>query len=119
MVISDFFIGFHDTILFTWGSVALIAVLGFWVRRHKNIITVLSFGFFAAILFFIITNFGTWLMSGLYPLTSSGLEECFILAVPFFRATLFSTVIYSLILFGAYEILAEKIKATKLAGFIS
>ena len=118
MIISDLFIGLHETILFTWGSVALISVLGFWTRHHRNPISILSSSLVSAALFFVITNFGTWLMSNLYPLTLDGLKECFILGVPFFRATLLSTIVYSFAIFGLYEFSAVRIKETKLANVL-
>ncbi len=113
MIISDFFIGFHDTILFTWGSVVLISILGFWTRRQKTSITILSSSLLAALIFFVLTNFGTWLCSNLYPRTRAGLKECFILAIPFFRTTLLSTVIYTFVIFGLYEIVGRKVKETR------
>ena len=114
MIISDFFIGFHETILFTWGSLALISILGFLNRRHKNSITILSSSLLAALLFFVLTNFGTWLLSNLYPRTLDGLKECFILAIPFFRTTLLSTVVYTFVIFGLYETVAQRVKETRL-----
>jgi hypothetical protein len=39
--------------------------------------------------FFLISNFGVWLGGGLYPHTLSGLVDCYTLALPFFRGTLF------------------------------
>ncbi len=118
MIISDLFIGLHETILFTWGSVAAISIFGFWLRRNRNPINILSTSLFSAVFFFLVTNFGTWLMSNLYPRTLSGLQECFILAVPFFRATLVSTIVYSFAIFGLYELVAVGIKETKLANVL-
>ena len=115
MILSDLVIGLHETILFTWGSVALISILGLWTKHHRNPVTILSSSLVSAVLFFVITNFGTWLLSNLYPLTLDGLKECFILAVPFFRATLLSTIVYSFAIFGLYEFAAVRIKETKLA----
>ncbi len=115
MVVTDSVIGFHDTILFTWGGVALIALMGHWLKRHKTASNTVMLSMSSAILFFIVTNFGTWLISGLYPMTLDGLKECFILAVPFFRATLISTLVYSAVLFGTYELAAKNLKSTKFA----
>ena len=42
MVISDFIIGFHDVMFFTWGSIVLISVLGLWLKERKNFVTVLG-----------------------------------------------------------------------------
>lgn len=114
MVISDIFIGFHDTILFTWGSFVLIALIGLWVREHKRVATILTSSVISAILFFIITNFGAWL-SVLYPHTWQGFIDCYTLAIPFFRNTLLSSVIYSVVLFGTYEFIALRVKGTRFA----
>lgn len=118
MIISDFLIGWHETILFTWGSVILISVLGFWTKHRKNPVSILSSSLISAVLFFVLTNFGTWLLSDLYPLTWDGLSECFIMAVPFFRATLLSTLVYTLVIFGLYEVVATRVKKTQLASVL-
>ena len=118
MILSDIIIGFHSTILFTWGSVILLTFLGIWLKNNKSpkIITISSLA--ASVIFFFITNFGTWLMGDLYPLTAEGLKECFILAIPFFRATLSSTLVYSALFFGIYELLASRLQQGKLAGVL-
>ena len=118
MVISDIFIGLHETILFTWGSVALISILGFWTKHHRNPVAILSSSLFSAVFFFAATNFGTWLMTDLYPHTLKGLQECFVLAVPFFRATLLSTLVYTFVIFGLYEMVAARVKKTQLASVL-
>ena len=115
MVFSDLIIGFHNTILFTWGTMALITFLGLWLRQNKNPITILGMSLISSVIFFIITKFGSGIMPGLDPPTWEGLQQCYILAIPFFRATLLSTVIYSFIFFGAYEFIAHRVKGTKLA----
>ena len=119
MIISDFFIGMHDTIIFTWGSFVLIAVIGLWVRNHKNLITILGSSAVSAILFFVVTNFGVWLI-GRYPHTSyphtiEGLSVCFTAALPFFRNTFLSSLLYSAVLFGSYEFIASRVKETRFA----
>ncbi len=115
MMLSDIVIGTHDTMLFTWGSFALIAMMGLWVRNHKSPATIVGSSPFSAILFFIITNFGVWLAGSLYPPTAEGLSSCFIAAVPFFRNTLLSSLGYSLVLFGSYELIAHRVKNTRFA----
>ena len=104
MVISDMLIGFHHTFLFTWGSMILIGIIGLCVRNHKNWGTILGSSLLSAILFFVISNFGVWIMGDhLYPQTARGLRDCFIMAIPFFKNTLLSTVIYTVVLFGSYQ----------------
>lgn len=113
MILSDLAIGLHDTIFFTWGSIVVISALGLYLRSRKNVRNVLLYSMASAIIFFVVTNFGAWVM--MYPKTWAGLQECFTLALPFFRWTLLSTVIYSAVLFGGYEILAQWVAKTRWA----
>ncbi|MBI5416125.1 MAG: hypothetical protein HZA29_04850 [Candidatus Omnitrophica bacterium] len=118
MMVADVFLGLHDTILFTWGAVAVVAVLGLWARKNKSVVTIAGSSLLSAVLFFLITNFGVWLVSGMYAHTPAGLWECFVLAVPFFGNTLSSTVIYTAVLFGAYEWAARQVQNTRLAHIV-
>ena len=106
MAISDIFLGFHDTMVYTWGSILLISLIGIWLKRNKNWVNVASASLFSSILFFVVTNFGAYL--SLYPHTLAGLQECYIAAIPFYRSTMVSTVAYSLVLFSAWEFLLAR-----------
>jgi hypothetical protein len=57
------------------------------------------------VLFFVVTNFGTWLLSGMYPMTASGLTACFVAAIPFFQNTVAGDLFYSGVLFGGFALL--------------
>lgn len=113
MVISDLFLGLHEAVLFTWGSVLLISLLGQWEKSAKSLPRVFGKSIAAAVLFFAVTNFGAWLT--MYPLTMDGFVRCYMLAIPFFRNTLVSTVVYSGVFFGVYEMVARRVRDTKLA----
>ena len=113
MFVSDLFLGFHDTMLYTWGSVILISMFGAWMRPYNKFSNFLFAGTGSAVVFFIITNLGAW--PTLYPLTWQGLSECFVAAIPFFRNTFVSTVVYSVVFYGAYEIIASQLKKTRWA----
>lgn len=113
--VTDIILGFHKTMFFTWGSVALIVLMGFAVQKNKNWVTVLGGGLFSAILFFIVTNFGVWMMTGMYPLTVAGLTECYVAAIPYFRSSLVSTLLYGFILFCGYEVMAAQVRNTRLS----
>ncbi|MFH1360105.1 MAG: DUF6580 family putative transport protein [Candidatus Omnitrophota bacterium] len=114
MILADLFLGLHETILYTWGSMAIIAALGLWIKTRKSFALIFGGSIASAVLFFIVTNFGVWL-TGLYPNTLAGLIQCFSLAIPFFRNTLVSTLVYSTALFGLYEYIALRVKDTRLA----
>ncbi len=116
LAVTDFFIGFHHTMPFTWVSVMLVAAFGTWVRERKSWKTVLGGSLLSAFLFFVVTNWGVWLVGGLYPPTMEGLRRCFLMAIPFFRYTLASTVMYTVAFFVLYERIAGYISRTKYAG---
>ena len=111
MMISDLFLGWHSTIPFTWGSIVLISYLGLRLREHRQPLWIMGGGIVSAILFFVITNFGSWF--ALYPLTPAGLRECYIAAIPFFRNTFVSTMVFGAIIFGFYEVVARRVKTTR------
>ena len=113
MIISDLFLGIHNIMLFTWGSVLLISLLGRWKKDQRNITWIFGKSIAAAVLFFIVTNFGAWLV--MYPRTLEGFIQCYTLAIPFFRSTLLSTVVYTGVAAGTYELIARRVKGTKLA----
>ena len=94
-LITDIFIGFHQTLLFTWGSVLLIGLIS---KYFKQNFTKRFFGvLICATVFFLFTNFGVWIL-GNYGYTMEGLITCYVLAIPFFGYSLISTVIFSSII---------------------
>ncbi len=92
-----------------WGvyiSLGLVLLLGLGLQADnpstKALAAVWSLGSFgAAGVFFLSSNFFVWLSSGMYPLTGGGLLQCYLAGVPFFRNSLFSTLIGGALLWGA------------------
>lgn len=117
MMGTDLILGFHSVIFFTWGSLVLVSFLGLWLREHKTWANTAGAAIFSAIMFFLITNFGVWL-SGYYPMTFQGLVDCYLMAIPFFRASLLSTIFYSVVLFSLYEFMAVRTRNTRFASIV-
>ena len=105
--LTDLFIGFHGTALFTWGSVLFIGFLSKYFI--KNIISRITGALVGACIFYVITNFGVWSL-GIYGYTIDGIITCYVLAIPFFAYSLISTFIFSSIIEGVYKIQNKKIK---------
>jgi hypothetical protein len=114
MMVSDAILGVHSLILFTWGSLMLIALIGLWLRERRDWLHLTAASFGAAVLFYVVTNFGVWLL-GYYPMNLKGLVDCYVLAIPFFRTMLVSTLVYSFVFFGLYELIASRVKNTRYA----
>jgi hypothetical protein len=69
----------------------------------------------SSILFFLVSNFGTWLMSGMYPHDSAGLTACYVAAIPFFQNTVAGDLFYATLLFGGLRV-AELLVPSLAAG---
>ena len=105
-VISDFIIGTHSTIFFTWGSILIISLIStnFYKDLKSRSLGVLL----SLMIFYIITNFGVWL-TGQYTHSIQGLILCYVNALPFFGNTVISTILYSfLIEVLIYKYIPEK-----------
>ena len=96
MFLGDLYLGFHSTMFFTYISLAIAVGSGVLIK-HFKISEIFFSGLVCSICFFIITNFGVWLTSGMYEKNLQGLMNSYILAIPFFHNTLISTFLF---LFG-------------------
>ena len=99
-VLTDFYFGFHGTILFTWGSVILIGIISKYFNR--SILLRLFGALVGAVIFYLLTNFGVWI-GGLYEHNIAGLITCYTLALPFFGYTLISTLVFSVVIEILYK----------------
>ncbi len=99
----------HNTILFTYGSILLIILLGRLLNNSTfNIVKTAGFSLISSLLFFAITNFGVWLFSNMYTLNFAGLTKCFILAIPFLQRSITGDLFFVAVLFGIYELVHNK-----------
>lgn len=110
LFISDIFIGTYEPVamFFVYLGFASGALVGHYLLKERAGILLLAGSSVAvAVLFFLLSNFGTWLAGTLYPMSATGLAQCFILALPFFGNTLAGTLVYTFLLFSVIEILNQ------------
>lgn len=110
MFVSDIFLGFHAVMPFVYGSFLLTGLLGLWLKKHKSVQSIIGTALLSSFLFYVFTNFGVWVMGSMYPKTLSGLIECYVSAVPFFRNTILGDLFYTAIVFGGYEAVVRIVK---------
>lgn len=105
MLLSDLFIGFDSLQMriFVYGSFLLTVVVGKLLKRNLSLRNTILASFTSSVLFFVITNFAVWVFTPLYLKTYSGLVNCFIMALPFFRNTLLGDLFYTGAIFGSYK----------------
>jgi hypothetical protein len=106
MVISDIFIGSYEPklMVFVYGSFILCVILGLWLKNHKRWQTIFGASVLGSILFFFITNFAVWAFSSWYERSFSGITQCYLMALPFFRNSLLGDLFYVFSFFGIYEL---------------
>ena len=105
MLLADAFIGFYKNMFFVYFSLILISYIFYKISSNINSKNLFIFSLLGTIVFFIISNFGVWILGGLgpnnlpYDKNLNGLLECYILAIPFIKNTMLSTLVFT---YGAY-----------------
>ena len=107
MFLGDLFLGFHNTMFFTYLSLAIVVLVGLYLKNLK--FTNILYGTLASsIVFFIITNLGAWLTLEMYSKDINGLVQSYTMAIPFFHNTLISTFVYLNIFKTLFEFALKK-----------
>jgi hypothetical protein len=104
MLLSDAFLGFYSGMWVTYLAVALIVAVGWLALSRVSVLRVAGAAVMSSIVFFLVSNFGTWALSGMYSHTPAGLAACYIAAIPFFQNTLAGDLFYATLLFGGFRI---------------
>ncbi len=100
MLVADVFIGFHSTMTFVYGGMALVVLIGNALGKRRQPTVLVGAALAGSAVFFLISNGGVWWLSGIYSHSMEGLLTCFAAALPFFHNTVLSTLFYVVVLFG-------------------
>ena len=113
MFFSDIIIGFHPYQFVVYSTLLIISLLA---PMKKNFIYIGAGAILSSVWFFVVTNFSVWIIWDFYPKTLEGLLLCYTLAIPFFKNTLISTILFTGILFISSKYLS--IASKKIDFFI-
>jgi hypothetical protein len=89
----------------TWAWYVAAMGIGYMLVRKADPLRVVGASLASAISFFVVSNFATWLFQDLYAKTFAGLLQCYTMAIPFFRGTLASDLIFTPVLFSVPYVL--------------
>ena len=95
-----------------WQYLSYVVIILLSSNFYNTIINfrnVLILGVSSSFIFFIITNFGFWLTSSLYTNDLSGLINCYVLAIPFYKGTILGTLFFTPLFIVSYYLLQKKI----------
>ena len=108
LLIGDLMTGLHSLMPFVYGCFALNVLLGFWVKRHQSTGRIFTALLTGAIVFFLVTNFGSWAAFDTFPKTAAGLYACYVAGLPYFTNSLLGDLFYSAALFGGLALAEAK-----------
>jgi hypothetical protein len=106
MILSDLFIGFSSITFFVYFAFLIVSFIGTQSKKPSFLAILIS-----SISFFIITNFGVWILGG-YPKTWTGLATCYTMAIPFFKNSLMGDFFYSGVMILSYSLSRKTILRT-------
>jgi len=107
---------FYEGFYWQYGSYLLITLLGILIFKKINTTRVISGALISTTLFFLISNFGCWIGSTIYPQNITGLMTCYATGIPFLKGTLLSDLFYSGVLFGTFALAQYKFPVLRLAN---
>jgi hypothetical protein len=99
---------FSTDFFFVYASFAAIILIGTFFYKNASLTKVLGSSLLAAVAFFLISNAGSWLTMPEYTKDFAGLMTSYELALPFFRATLVSQIVFSLGIYVVYQLSTKK-----------
>lgn len=105
---NDAFVLFRPQTLWVYGSIAAIAFMGMLLLKKVTFPRVLVGALSASVIFFLVTNFGSWLSDPVYTKDFSGLMQSYAAGIPFFRNTILGDLLFSGALFGIYQLATQR-----------
>ena len=95
---------------------ASIALIGELLRDRTTWARLIGACVASSLSFYMISNFGVWLGWKSFPHTWTGLVQCYIAAIPWYRQTVVSTFVYAGLFFACYEIYAARQRSSDTAA---
>ena len=105
---ADGIVFYQNYMLWTIGSLLLIVVLGKFLMKKVNLKSTIFGILGATTVFWLVSNFGSFLGMAIYPKSISGLLSCYTAALPFYAYSLLGNAVFGVILFGGYEWMKAK-----------
>lgn len=115
LFLSDLVLGLHNSMIFVYAGFALTVAIGFLLKGRINVTNTAFAVVLSSGLFFLLTNFGAWLMSGLYAKTAAGLLQALIAGIPFLQNSLLGNLVFAAVIFGGYRLLQQNVSVLRKA----
>jgi hypothetical protein len=108
MLVSDLFLGFHDTMWAVYLSLVVVVGIGQLVRQRFSFVNGLVGALAGSVVFFLITNAAVWMAGVIYAPGIAGLLECYTAGLPFYRNSLMGDLFFTTAFFGVYALATSR-----------
>lgn len=85
MFLSDLVLGLHKDMWAVYVAFGMTVMLGTLIRNNVKVISVVTASVASSVIFFLLTNFASWLVSPFYPQNFQGLIQCYVAGLAFFN----------------------------------
>lgn len=82
---------------------AALVGFGFWALKKVNLVNLIGASLGASVIFFLVTNFTSWVGNPVYPQSIEGLLMSYGAGIPFLKWTVLGDLFYCGVLFGTFE----------------
>lgn len=99
---------------FVYGSFVLCVLLGRTLARTESPFRILGTALAGSVVFYLITNFGAWvILTATYPRSLDGLWLSYLAGIPFYRGTFLGDMLFAPLLFVSHAVLTRTYFATE------
>jgi hypothetical protein len=102
-----------------WQYITYIFIITAGLLIFKNKVTapkVLAGAVASSAIFFLMSNFGSWIVMSIYPKNFTGLMASYTAGIPFIGGTILGDLFYSAVMFGSYALISKKVPALRFAS---
>lgn len=104
------FTWFYEGAYWQYITYIVIIIAGFLIFNKKVTVPKIVAGSLSATaIFFLMSNFGSWLVMSIYPKTVAGLLASYTAGIPFINGTFYGDLFYSAVLFGSFALISKKV----------
>lgn len=114
MLISDLFLGFHETFWAVYLCIAAVALWGSFGLKKARWYSVGLSAMAGSVIFYLVTNAAHWYFVPMYSQDSTGLMQSYIAGLPFLRNGLLGDLFYNTVFFGGLALLTTAFKVQPL-----
>jgi predicted Co/Zn/Cd cation transporter (cation efflux family) len=113
LFLSDLVLGLHNSMIFVYAGFALTVAIGFLLKGRVTITNTAFATVVSSVLFFLLTNLGAWMTSGLYARSAEGLMQAYVAGIPFFQNSLLGNLVFVAVIFGGYHLLQKNVSSLR------